>query len=193
MRAARGVRISGIGFEHCANTSIYMGSCMAISIVNCYFEGDGMGPVKTKEAWGFPSSIAIDYSNRSILIEGCIFRGTSKNTGQIRLSQCKNARISNNLIQVHSNESGIIFAPTSYKGKPAELYDIKITDNNYCWGSRIGKKMKGKEVKYWYYESSPGIIKQALQNRCLIEGYQGHSKVMTASAKGGKHDARDFQ
>ena len=88
-----GVRISGIGFEHCANTAIYMGGGMAVSVVNCYFEGDGMGPIKTKQKWGFPSSIAVDYNNRSILIEGCIFRGTSKNTGQIRLSQCINGRI----------------------------------------------------------------------------------------------------
>jgi hypothetical protein len=192
LRGARGVRISGIGFEHCANTSIYMGGCMAISVVNCYFEGDGMGPIKTKEKWGFPSSIAVDYSNKSILIEGCIFRGTSKYAGQIRLSQCKNGRFSNNLFQIHHDEAGVMVAPASTKNAPVALQDVKIQNNNYCWGSRKGKQMKGKAVPFWYYEKAPGMIANAVKNNCVFEGYQQKSKVMSAKAVGGKHDASQF-
>ena len=193
LRAGRGVRISGIGFEHCASTAIYMGGCMAISVVNCYFEGDGMGPVKTKQKWGFPSSIAVDYNNKSVLIEGCIFRGTSKNAGQIRLSQCTNGRISNNLFQIHHNEAGVMFAPTSIKNGPVNLEKVEISNNNYCWGSRKGKQMKGAKVKDWYYAKTDEIMNNVMKKGCVFEGFPEHAKVMNAQAKGGKHDASQFQ
>ncbi len=192
LQAGRGVRISGIGFEHCSNTAIYMGRCMAISVVNCYFEGDGMGPVKTEKQWGFPSSIAVDYSNKSVLIEGCIFRGTSRNSGQIRLSQCENGRICNNLFQIHANEAGVMVAPTSLKSSPVDLKSVKIENNNYCWGSRKAKQMKGKPVSIWYYQRDSESIQAAITTNCIFEGYPEHTKVITEKATGGKHDASQF-
>ena len=38
---AHGVRIDGMGFEHCANTAIFLSGAQQVAVNNCYFEGDG--------------------------------------------------------------------------------------------------------------------------------------------------------
>ena len=193
--SAHGARIDGIGFEHCANTAIYVRASTAVSIVNCYFEGDGMGNKRVEPGWGYPSSIALDDRNRSVLIQGCIFRGTTRDAGHVRLAGCHNGAIRNNLFQIHYDEAAVMLANASYKGYPFAARGVIVENNHVCWSSRKLKTMKGKPVPVWYLQSQDGLLERAVADGCRFEGVEGRIMTVKSSDKGqtGKHEQKEFE
>lgn len=193
--SAHGVRVDGIGFEHCANTAIYTRASTAVSIVSCYFEGDGMGNKRVVPGWGFPSSIAIDDRNLSVLIQGCIFRGTARGAGHVRLAGCENGAIRNNLFQIHYDEAGVMLANASYKDYPFRAKSVIVENNNFCWASRKRKAMGTTPVPLWYTQTQEGLLSRALSNGCRFDGHEGRTQVLTdpAKARPAGHDAEGFE
>ena len=185
---ARGVRISGIGFEHCANTAILLLSSCAVSITDCYFEGNGMGAPNVKPNWGFPSSIALDFNNEAVQIQNCIFRGCSRYAGHIRMGNNRNVEIRNNFFDIHFDETAVELTDSSRSQFPALSERVRVADNSLVWSSARQKEMKGAPIPVYYQEKRAGLLKTALEKGSVFENHEGkiHTGTRKAVAPKGK-------
>ena len=186
---ARGVRISGIGFEHCANTAILLMSSCAVSITDCYFEGNGMGAPNVKPNWGFPSSIALDFNNSTVQIQNCIFRGCTQYAGHIRMGNNRNVEIRNNFFDIHFDEAAVELTDSSKPGFPALSERVRVADNSLVWSSAKQREMKGAPIPVYYQEKKAGLLKDALEKGGIFEKHEGktHTGIRKPAPRKGKN------
>lgn len=183
---ARGVRVSGLGFEHCDTTAIFMQLTLGVTISNCYFECDGF----TKDPKELGSSIKLGDRNSSYKITGCIFRGTDARSGQIMIATNNgNGTISDNVFEIHIGEAAFLFVKpqprwASYKGR------LVIRDNTMQWTTKMAAKA-GKQVPICYREETAGMIKALIANGCEIA--KGTSVVGSEARNCGEHDRSAFE
>ena len=178
---ARGVRISGIGFEHCANAALMIYGSNAVSITGCYFEGNGMGASNVRRNWAFPSSIALDCNNDTVLIQGCIFRGCSQNAGHVKLGSNDNVEIRNNLFDIHFDEAAVELTDPSRAVMKHHSGRVRLKHNSLVWSSKKQQEKKGAPVEFYYQESRPGLLKSTLRHGCFFESHEGKTRISAPS------------
>jgi hypothetical protein len=186
---ARGVRISGIGFEHTVKCAIYIARSFAISISDCYFEGNALSPQKD---WFLNGSIVLDHHADSIQVQNCIFRGTSVNRGHVVIGDSRNVEVSGNLIQIHRQDAdALVMLADPMDGKtPAHASSIFVRNNRYIWSSKMAKTEKGAPP-YCYFEVRPGMVQEAVRNGSIFESAE-KTRVISGDAGQTRTGAEDF-
>ncbi len=166
-----GVYITNSGFEQHASSAIYIQNISKPVIANCYFEGNGhkRGPEKLDIGLGYPSSIHLDGTTNSVVIENNIFRGGQgyATANQINIAACEGARIRGNLFS--NAKVAIMFLDDSHttQKRIGSIMGLKIEDNSMETRDKV-LKLRG-EPGLFLVEAAPGLIDQIKANGSVIE------------------------
>lgn len=189
-----GVRISGLGFEHCTITAIYLRSTLCVSIDNCYFEGDGM----SEDQSVLGSSVKIADGNTGFRVTGCLFRGTDPRSGQIMVAtDNRSGLISYNTFQIHSETAGgeammYFMKPEPERNDSAYTGKLTIRDNVAVWTTKVRSRLAKQKVTMQpiaYRQAQAGMVEKLRKTGSQIPaGYT----VVGSDGKLGKHDVEKF-
>lgn len=177
-----GVRVDGVGIEVCGNSAIVARMMKKLSIVNCYFEGNGLAaPKYIKQGPTYPDQIYLGYANRSVTISDCIFRVNAAETGGlISISHCTDGRITDNLFHVRGREVAVLLRDHAQIAAPIRSVVTRLTvESNHFLPPKT--KQGAVSLKFWYGEESPGLIQRAVSRGCTFEGHEENTRQGTVT------------
>jgi hypothetical protein len=172
-----GVRVVGVGFEHCADSAIAVMNASSVSIRDCYFESNGVAQSETLGRSGptFPNVVHLDALANNVVITGCIFRGgrgygSAYQVGiiggvnhTIRENRFTNCQVAIRLLAESTH------APKTGGWLPHRL---RLMQNDFHMTEKVAKllsRASSAEGARFLAEATPGLIARAKAAGCELE------------------------
>lgn len=168
IHGGHGSRISGCGFESCAQSAVMLRSVKGFSISDTYFEGDGYLDSKHFEAQSPANMIELGFNCHAVNIHDCILRYQEDPNGAlIGISDLRGGHIYDNLFWInHPVNNGILLmeeprqAPEDWKHEISDL----IVEGNHSYN-----------VRSLLTEQTEGLVEKARQNGSSFQWEIGES------------------
>lgn len=156
IHGAHGSRISGCGFEQCAQDAVMLRNVKGFTISDSYFEADGYLDSKHFEAESPANQIEIGFNSRSVNIHDCILRYQGDPDGAlIAISDIEVGHIYDNLFWTNSPVQNGILLMNKCRQRPDwdnEITRLVVEGNN------------ARNVRNLLTEQVEGLVERARRN-----------------------------
>lgn len=169
IHGGHGSRISGCGFEHCAQSAVMLRNVKGFSISDSYFEGDGYLDSKHFEAESPANMIEIGFNSRSVSIHDCILRYQQDPNGAlIAISDLDVGHIYDNLFWINNPVQNGLLLMEKCRHRPDwenKISDVIVEGNN------------AHNVHSLLTEQVDGLVEKARQNGSSFQWEIGDSAM----------------